>query len=261
MINNFIMQKSDMIDLDKVENLNKLEEITTTILKSIEASKSPVKDTIEAIEKYNDDHKLPLWKRLDYWVTVDGNPTLLHAFHTIFRANFAEITCYITSGTIDAKFDGVNSFGQSRMTSSPQGFTTAIVPLDKLFGVSFGSYNTEIITPILENEKGDSTKITNIEILLRKELSTLNSLKSGGKLRDFIVEFSRFMNEDGVNDIKNYNYNREAYNLYTTLWTNYLNLVDNIVNHFETDVEKDPEIGLFGEIGKETVDNYKKILQ
>lgn len=258
MINNFILQKSDMIDLNKVENVNKLEEITTEILKSVESSTDPVIDTIKAIEKYNTDHKLPLDKRLTYWVTFGSNPVLIHVLHTEFRTNFAEITYFISTGTLESKFDANTPYGEPRMTSAHQGLMTLVVPFNQIYGVHFGSYNKTVIDPILTNEKGDETKITNIETKLSSELEKLNSIKATGNYRNYIVEFNRFMKQDGMNSIINYNYNREAYNLYITLWKQYLLLVENIVDHFEADTLPDPEIGLFTD---ETVDNYKKILE
>lgn len=262
MINGFIMQKSDMIDLDKVENLINLENITTEIAESVKNSNDCVKDTINAIEKYNRDHKLPADKRLTYWVTVNGNPTLLHVFHTEFRNNFAEITYFIRSGTIDAKFDSNNNTAQPKLTSVKQGLITMVVPTSNIFAVSFGSYNTNTAGPILENKLGDETKISNIEIELRKEMSVLNTLAASGKTRDYIIHFNSFFNKPGYNDIKNYNYNREAYNLYVTLWKNYINFVENIIDSIEADTVETPVIGLFTNAnGVEQSENYKKILQ
>lgn len=262
MINNFIMQKSDMIDLNTVENVNKLEKITTEILNSVKDSANPVKDTITAIENYNTNHKLPIDKRLTYWITINGNPILVHVFHTEMRTNFAEITYFIGSGAVDAKYDSNTSYGEARMSKANQGLMTIVVPYEQIFAVSFGSYNTETIDPIFNNPEGDQTKISNIENKLRTELEKLNTIKSTGNLKGYIIEFSRFMKQDGINSAINYNYNREAYNLYITLWKQYLLLVENIVDHFEADTVPNPEIGLFtDESGVETVDNYKKIIE
>lgn len=263
MINDFIMQKSDMIDLNTVENVNKLEEITTEIMSSIsEDSKTPVKDIIAAIEKYNTDHKLPLDKRIDYWITADGNTYALHVLHAKLHTNYLEVTCRIDTGTVDARFDANSKYGDPKMSNAKQGLFTYCLAYEQLFGVAFGSYNKTVIDPLFENSMGDSTKISNIEIELRKELNYLNSLKSSGKLRDYIIEFNKTMHKPGFNDAKNYNYNREAYNLYTTLWTNYLNLIENIIDNIEADTVKTPEIGLFvDKDGVEDATNYKKILE
>lgn len=259
MINNFILQKSDMINLSEVENVNNLEDITTEILKSVKDSTSPTIDTIKAIEKYNTDHNLPLEKRITYWITFASNPILLHTLHTEFRAKFAEVTYFIGSGTVDAKYNATTMVGGvPRATEFKQGLITAVIPLEQIFAVSFGSYNTETIDSILYP---NTNKIPDIEIKLRKELSTLNSLKSDTKIRDFIIEFNRFMHQPGMNEVTNYNYNREAYNLYTTLWKTYLNKVENIVDHFEANTIPDPEIRLFNTVNNDTVENYKKILE
>lgn len=263
MINDFIMQKSDMIDLTTVQNVNKLEEITTEIMSSIsEDSKTPVKDIIAAIEKYNTDHKLPIDKRIDYWITADGNTYPLHVFYTKLHTNYLEVVCKIDSGTVNARFDANSNYGDPKMSEARQGFYTYCLAYEQLFGIAFGSYNKTLIDPIFENKLGDTDIIPNIEIELRKELSILNSLKATGKLRDYIIEFNKTMHRPGFNDAKNYNYNREAYNLYTTLWKSYINLVENVIDNIEADTVKTPEIGLFvNSEGVEDATNYKKILE
>lgn len=273
MINDFILSASNKMNTSTSNQLNKLEDITTEITQSIQSSTSPVIDAIKKIEEYNSNKSIPLNKRIEYWVNVDGTINLLQVFHThFFGTNGVQLTVYNRNGSPDMKYNKDGIHGEPSMESARQSLSTVITTTDKLYSISFGSYDKTYIDEILNDSAAKEARIPNLENLLRNELNKLNSLRSSGKLRDYYIEFNKFMHDNGLfidpntestkSSITPFDFNREACNLYNTIWKNYLLLTETIVDKFESDTEKDPEIGLFVDTdGNEDKESYKLILQ
>lgn len=226
MANTFIAKKSDMIDLADISKnqLNRLEDFTKTVCDKT----TSVRSSIEAIEAENDG--LPLSKRRTYFVYLSGSSEPLHVIHTKISAdNICFFTTIINNGTFNMKYDKFDYYGKPRTEAAVQGYITTVASLDSVIAVAFGSFNPDIIDAFKPLDNNKETLIKK----LRKEVEKLNSLKSSGMIRSYVIEFSKFMKESDVSNADNYKFNIEAYNLYTTMWSNYLLDIEQIINNIK----------------------------
>lgn len=226
MANTFIAKKSDMIDLADISKnqLNRLEDFTKTVCDKT----TSVRSSIEAIETENDG--LPLSKRRTYFVYLSGSSEPLHVIHTKISAdNICFFTTIINNGTFNMKYDKFDYYGKPRTEAAVQGYITTVASLDSVIAVAFGSFNPDIIDAFKPLDNNKETLIKK----LRKEVEKLNSLKSSGMIRSYVIEFSKFMKESDVSNADNYKFNIEAYNLYTTMWSNYLLDIEQIINNIK----------------------------
>lgn len=226
MANTFIAKKSDMIDLANISKnqLNRLEDFTKTVCDKT----TSVRSSIEAIEAENDG--LPLSKRRTYFVYLSGSSEPLHVIHTKISAdNICFFTTIINNGTFNMKYDKFDYYGKPRTEAAVQGYITTVASLDSVIAVAFGSFNPDIIDAFKPLDNNKETLIKK----LRKEVEKLNSLKSSGMIRSYVIEFSKFMKESDVSNADNYKFNIEAYNLYTTMWSNYLLDIEQIINNIK----------------------------
>ena len=226
MANTFIAKKSDMIDLANISKnqLNRLEDFTKTVCDKT----TSVRSSIEAIETENDG--LPLSKRRTYFVYLSGSSEPLHVIHTKISAdNICFFTTIINNGTFNMKYDKFDYYGKPRTEAAVQGYITTVASLDSVIAVAFGSFNPDIIDAFKPLDNNKETLIKK----LRKEVEKLNSLKSSGMIRSYVIEFSKFMKESDVSNADNYKFNIEAYNLYTTMWSNYLLDIEQIINNIK----------------------------
>ena len=226
MANTFIAKKSDMIDLANISKnqLNRLEDFTKTVCDKT----TSVRSSIEAIEAENDG--LPLSKRRTYFVYLSGSNEPLHVIHTKISAdNICFFTTIINNGTFNMKYDKFDYYGKPRTEAAVQGYITTVAALDSVIAVAFGSFNPDIIDAFKPLDNNKETLIKK----LRKEVEKLNSLKSSGMIRSYVIEFSKFMKESDVSNADNYKFNIEAYNLYTTMWSTYLLDIEQIINNIK----------------------------
>lgn len=226
MANTFIAKKSDMIDLADISKnqLNRLEDFTKTVCDKT----TSVRSSIEAIEAENDG--LPLSKRRTYFVYLSGSSEPLHVIHTKISAdNICFFTTIINNGTFNMKYDKFDYYGKPRTEAAVQGYITTVASLDSVIAVAFGSFNPDIIDAFKPLDNNKETLIKK----LRKEVEKLNSLKSSGMIRSYVIEFSKFMKESDVSNADNYKFNIEAYNLYTTMWSTYLLDIEQIINNIK----------------------------
>lgn len=226
MANTFIAKKSDMIDLANISKnqLNRLEDFTKTVCDKT----TSVRSSIEAIEAENDG--LPLSKRRTYFVYLSGSSEPLHVIHTKISAdNICFFTTIINNGTFNMKYDKFDYYGKPRTGAAVQGYITTVASLDSVIAVAFGSFNPDIIDAFKPLDNNKETLIKK----LRKEVEKLNSLKASGMIRSYVIEFSKFMKESDVSNADNYKFNIEAYNLYTTMWSNYLLDIEQIINNIK----------------------------
>lgn len=226
MANTFIAKKSDMIDLADISKnqLNRLEDFTKTVCDKT----TSVRSSIEAIESENDG--LPLSKRRTYFVYLSGSSEPLHVIHTKISAdNICFFTTIINNGTFNMKYDKFDYYGKPRTEAAVQGYITTVASLDSVIAVAFGSFNPDIIDAFKPLDNNKETLIKK----LRKEVEKLNSLKSSGMIRSYVIEFSKFMKESDVSNADNYKFNIEAYNLYTTMWSTYLLDIEQIINNIK----------------------------
>lgn len=226
MANTFIAKKSDMIDLANISKnqLNRLEDFTKTVCDKT----TSVRSSIEAIESENDG--LPLSKRRTYFVYLSGSSEPLHVIHTKISAdNICFFTTIINNGTFNMKYDKFDYYGKPRTEAAVQGYITTVASLDSVIAVAFGSFNPDIIDAFKPLDNNKETLIKK----LRKEVEKLNSLKSSGMIRSYVIEFSKFMKESDVSNADNYKFNIEAYNLYTTMWSTYLLDIEQIINNIK----------------------------
>lgn len=226
MANTFIAKKSDMIDLADISKnqLNRLEDFTKTVCDKT----TSVRSSIEAIEAENDG--LPLSKRRTYFVYLSGSSEPLHVIHTKISAdNICFFTTIINNGTFNMKYNKFDYYGKPRTEAAVQGYITTVASLDSVIAVAFGSFNPDIIDAFKPLDNNKETLIKK----LRKEVEKLNSLKSSGMIRSYVIEFSKFMKESDVSNADNYKFNIEAYNLYTTMWSTYLLDIEQIINNIK----------------------------
>ena len=229
---NFILKRSDMQLLDEKSLLVNTSATTKKILSEWSGSYT---DLIAAIDKFNDDNEIPMNKRLTYNVTFPGGT--ITVLKTVKKGKL--LICYATDnkyGQVNVKYNSKTNF----IDTISQNISTFVVDPDKITCVSFGSYNPDDMNPIFDTMKPKAStesefESNSIRTLLAKSYEELHALMAGGQLRLFIKKFNIIMGENGYRlNTYDYSYDPEAYNIYIKVWTDYLNIVSNIVNDYNS---------------------------
>lgn len=192
---------------------------------------------IKAIEKYNEDEKIPFDKRSPYSISLGGDVYAFQVAHIKFMEGNEDIliaTCRDLHGhpAIDYTFESKNN--KTYLKSAIQVLTTHIFHISTIMSVQFGSYDTSIENLINPERKiySNDTTILNIASKLSKMFSEMNAYKSSGEYKNLISYFNRCMINEKYNEY-DYDFDTEAYNLYNKVWNLYTNTISEIVKSYK----------------------------
>lgn len=227
MINDFFLEKSDIVvPNDSASMLNTSPDFVTNLLSGI----SSQTDLIDAIENYNETHKLPLNKRIKYSICVGT------MYISVARA-VKKTSNYIVTGYDYTGAAGFEYSTDGKITNGEASMSTHIVKADDIKDVVIKGYDKTVIDPI-RNYKTDD-KITEKELISKlKEFdeNTYSNLTTG-QFRNYIVAFCYGFKKYGFN---NYDYSLKptAYNLYLKIISKYFLLIKDICVEFESNKDE-----------------------
>lgn len=225
MINDFYLTKSDILELESGKAFTISSEVTKTIMSS---ATDPI-SLIKAIEKFNDDNKLPLNKRVKYSIGISN--VYLPVAKAYEVGSCIAICAYTQSGGTGFKYgEGENS---RKLISAKDAVATHLVPKDKITDVVFGTYDPSKVTifdePIEDETEDISEKelVKNLTILL----NDINSMLSAGMYKSLIKKFNIEFKNKKYNSIS-YDYKPSAYSIYIALCEKYISACKTIVNEY-----------------------------
>ena len=241
MINNFLLQKSDMISLTDSTLLSMSPKITKTILdkavSTISTSTTVVAinyATISAIEEYNTENGLSFKNRIKYSIiTSGGSLNVLYSYFVSGNTSFVICVTY-DNGNTNFTYNENN-----KMETSRQGLSTHIIALANIVDIQFGQYSSDIEDKLFNDAENSATEevsytyMENIDKILNHLYGELMGLLGAGQIRSYIKKFNIEMNKYNVAD---YRKNIPAYNIYIKLWTQYISIITQIVQDYESTV-------------------------
>ena len=217
MINEFLIEKSDVVDVKTTTMQN-----TNDVVKEILNGVTNHYDLIKAIEKYNDDNKLPLNKRVKYSILV-GAAYISVAKATEVGTETFLVTSYDYTGSASFEYDE-----KGKLTKGSASLSTHMIKASDIIDVVINGYDKDVIDPIQGNKTLD--EISENE-LIRKitdlDQSTFHYVTSG-QYRSYIIAICNGFKKEHLNEYS-YTMKPAAYNLYLKLITKYFNVLKEIV--------------------------------
>lgn len=217
MINNFLIEKSDVVDTKNTTMQN-----NNDVVKEILNGVTNHYDLVKAIEKYNDDNKLPLNKRVKYSILV-GAAYISVAKATEVGTETFLVTSYDYTGSASFEYDE-----KGKLTKGSASLSTHMIKASDIIDVVINGYDKDVIDPIQDNKTLD--EISESE-LIRKitdlDQNTFHYVTSG-QYRSYIVAICNGFKKEHLNEYS-YTMKPAAYNVYLKLITKYFNVLKEIV--------------------------------
>lgn len=181
---------------------------------------------IDAIEKYNTDHKLNEKERIKYSIGISDT------YINVLKATKISETTYAIVGY---DFNGYGNLVKSQDPNKSNKFETAIsthiVDVDDIVDVWFGGYNQDHLANIFASNGVDEISAKAIETILIKLKNELNAIHASGEYRLFFNKFIYEMKKNKLNELT-YEHRTTAYNTYTYIWTKYIAVIKDILANF-----------------------------
>lgn len=184
---------------------------------------------IDAIEKYNEDHNLNEKNRIKYSIGIgEIYINVIHAY------KLSEETYAIIGRDNNGYGILTKQNDSSKSNTFDTTISTHIVDVNSITDVWFAGYDASKIGEILKPASNEVNGMTDSE--LEKTLTTLktslNSLESTGEYRLFFNKFTYEMKSKKLNEIS-YENKTKAYNIYTSIWVQYISMIKNIVANYK----------------------------
>lgn len=227
MINEFLIEKNDVVDIKNTTMQN-----NNDVVKEILNGVTNHYDLIKAIEKYNDDNKLPLNKRIKYSILVGATYISVAKATEVGTETFL-ITSYDYTGSASFEYDE-----KGKLTKGSASLSTHLIKASDIIDVVVGGYDKTVIDPIQGNKTLD--EISENE-LIRKitELDQSSfSYVTSGQYRSYIIAICNGFKKEHLNEYS-YAMKPAAYNLYLKLITKYFNVLKEIVIDYSGATTKD----------------------
>ena len=145
-----IVKKSDFVEL-KNDGTTPLTLTSPELTKAIMAKATDKISLIKEIEKYSDDNKLPLGKRVPYSIVLQGGLYINVAQAYPVDANFAVIGWNGNGGVM-------RNFNNGKPTGLLNDVSTYFVDVNSISAVIFGSYDPSKVTVFDEKAMKDKEK-------------------------------------------------------------------------------------------------------
>lgn len=228
--------KSDIINASKGEMTTSNPEVTKQILTGVN---DPI-GLILAVEKFNDDNKLPLNKRVKYSVGVGGYNYITVAKAYEMGDNMV-IIGWDKGGYPTLEFNDRNQVSQAMSALS-----THIVRKTAIFDVNIPSYDDTKLGNIFDFKTADEIREKDLITILTDLETDLANLLTSGQYRNLIEKFNYEFKKHHLNDY-NYKYKPYAYNVYIRVFSRYILAIKDIVIAY---VEKNSNVPLSESITK-----------
>lgn len=201
-------------------------EFVKTLLTGV-ASKA---DLINAIETYNENHKLNEKERIKYSVGIAGElyVTVIHAY----KLGGDGSTTYAIVGRDHNGYGILNKGADSSKSNTfDSAISTHVVDISDITDVWIGGYDKDEMEDIMNFNGEDEIPAKELENLLTTLRTELNSIQGSGEYRTFFNKFTYVMKKNNLNSLK-YTHRPTAYNIYTSIWTKYIALINDILANY-----------------------------
>ena len=217
-----IVKKSDFVEL-KNDGTTPLTLTSPELTKAIMAKATDKLTLIKEIEKYSDDNKLPLGKRVPYSIILNGGVYINVAQAYPVGTDFAVVGWNGNGGVM-------RTFDNGKPTGVLNDVSTYFVDTDSISAVVFGSYDPSKVTVFDEKAMKDKEKeLVELFTTLNNEI---NALSSAGAYRSMIIKINSVFLKNKLNDIDLYKYNPVAYKAYVQACANYIMKISDIINFY-----------------------------
>ena len=217
-----IVKKSDFVEL-KNDGTTPLTLTSPELTKAIMSKATDKLSLIKEIEKYSDDNKLPLGKRVPYSIILQGGVYINVAQAYPVDSNFAVVGWNGNGGVM-------RTFNNGKPTGLLNDVSTYFVDVDSISAVVFGSYDPSKVTVFDEKAMKDKEKeLIELFTTLNNEI---NALSSAGAYRSMIIKINSVLLKNKLNDANLYKYNTVAYKMYVQTCANYIMKISDIVNFY-----------------------------
>ena len=187
---------------------------------------------IDAIENYNENHKLNEKERVKYSIGLgDFYVNVVHAY----KLGGNSSTTYAVIGRDNNGYGILNKSGDASISNTfDTSISTHIVDVADITDVWIAGYDSSKIGDILSEFSGteeNPISTRELEKILTDLKTELNGLLSTGEYRMFFNKFTYVMKSKKLNEIS-YENKTTAYNIYTSIWVNYISTIKNILANF-----------------------------
>lgn len=218
MSDNPYIKAKDFIKINNTDMNSTDPEVITNVIKD---ATSPY-DIINAIENYNNTHKLSLRNRIRYGIGI--GETYLTVISATKVGDFYKVISQDYNGR--PKVTAENG----KVTSAQATFHTHFIPASAITDVVVSGYDPAIMNPIIANAGVDEIDVNKILTDMRKMVQDFNTMLSSGQIRNYIKKFNYEFSIRKLNDIT-YEHNIQLYNMYNQLSSQYLLVIKNIVEN------------------------------
>lgn len=221
MLNGFYT-KDDIVDVrDTNTNMTQYDvKITTEIMQGVTSRIG----LIEAIEAYNEDHKLPYNKRIQYTIAVSNNYiAVLKAYRLEENGNELCVIGWDQNG-----YPAITYNDKGSIESAKAGLSTHIINIDNINDVVIGNYDATKIGNIFDFNTVDEISEKELIKKLSATIDSVTTLVCSGSYRSAFSKFTYDFNRNNFNDYT-YEHKNTAYSLYIRLYTKYILLLKDIV--------------------------------
>ena len=187
---------------------------------------------IDAIENYNESHKLNEKERIKYSIGLgEIYVNVIHAY----KLGGNSSTTYAIIGRDNNGYGILNKSGDASVSNTfDTAISTHIIDVADITDVWIAGYDSSKIGNILGEFSGtEENPISSRELekILTDLKTELNGLLSTGEYRMFFNKFTYVMKSKKLNEVS-YENKTTAYNIYTSIWVNYISTIKNILANF-----------------------------
>ena len=187
---------------------------------------------IDAIENYNETHKLNEKERIKYSIGLgEIYVNVIHAY----KLGGNSSTTYAIIGRDNNGYGILNKSGDASVSNTfDTAISTHIIDVSDITDVWIAGYDSSKIGNILGEFSGtEENPISSRELekILTDLKTELNGLLSTGEYRMFFNKFTYVMKSKKLNEVS-YENKTTAYNIYTSIWVNYISTIKNILANF-----------------------------
>lgn len=227
MINEFLIEKNDVVDIKNTTMQN-----NNDVVKEILNGVTNHYELIKAIEKYNDDNKLPLNKRIKYSILV-GAAYISVAKATEVGTETFLVTSYDYTGSASFEYDE-----KGKLTKGSASLSTHMIKAADIIDVVIAGYDKDVIEHIQDNKTLDEISESELIRKITELDQSTFSYVSSGQYRSYIIAVCNGFKKEHLNEYS-YTMKPAAYNLYLKLITKYFNVLKEIVIDYYTATAKD----------------------
>lgn len=223
MINGFYT-KNEVVRVKTAESTTDMTsynvKITTEIMKNVTSRIS----LIEAIEAYNEDHKLPYNKRIRYSIAVSN------VYIAVLKAYKLSETEICVIGWDQNGYPSITYNDKGAIEKAMAGISTHVIKIDNINDVVIGNYDSTKIGNIFTYETVDEISEKELLSKLNRVIDSMTTLICSGYYRSALEKFTYEFNRNKFNSYS-YEHKNVAYTKYVELYAKYILMLKDIVGN------------------------------